>query len=382
VSNREGPPWSVTTAPRRFWWGIFFAVWTIQVGLYAFATYYRRRGTVDPMSVSEALFVAAIDWYLWAAICLLCFWIARKLPLEKHGVRFLAIALASISAGITLARGVLDQGIAALLGWAPMTLLDRVIPTLPGRWIFILLFFGVGYAIEYIRLHREREVKAANLRAELANAQLQMLKVQLQPHFLFNTLNAISSLMYIDVEAADRMLVRLSELLRRTLQTMEAQQVTLAEEISFIEPYLEIERIRLSHRLTVEMRIAPGTNSALVPHLILQPLVENAIRHGIFPKLQGGTLVIASEARENDLVLTVEDDGVGLGDESPNGCAGVGLANTRERLRHLYGDAFRFTIENREERGVRVRIRLPLEFSSTSPAGSAARALIAAEQVQ
>ncbi len=360
---RPAPPRSILDVPRTVWWSVFFLVWTLQAGLYAYATYYRRAGTEEGYTAGEAILVAAIDWYLWAAICVFCFWVARRIPLERYRLWFIAPGLVVISLAITTVRGIMDQGIAAMLGWEPITLAERLIPVLPGRFILVLLFIGVGYAIEYIRLHRERELTAISLRAELATTQLQMLKVQIHPHFLFNTLHAISSLMHIDVDAADRMLARLSELLRRTLQTMDAQTVTLAEEMSFLEPYLEIERIRLDDRLRVEVAIEPGTHSALVPHLILQPLVENAIRHGIAPKVEGGTLGIRSRTEKGDLILTVTDDGMGLHGERAEG---IGLANTRQRLAHLYGGAAAFTIEPQEGGGTHVEISVPLSRAMVS----------------
>ncbi len=361
------PMWSVLDAPRGLWWGVFLLIWTLQVGLYAFATYYVQRGSANPLSPADALVTAAYDWYLWALVCLLCFGIASRLPLERYSTAFLLPALAVAAAVVTLARGVVDHLASLVFGWPPFPLLDRLIQTLPGRYIFVLSFFLIGYGIDYIRRHRERERKAMLLREQLASAQLHMLKVQLHPHFLFNTLHAISSLMYIDVAAADRMLLRLSDLLRRTLQMMDAQKVTLAEEITFLEPYLEIEQTRLAHRLNVEMRIAPGTLPALVPHLVLQPLVENAVRHGIFPKLGGGTLLLETAIVQQRLVLVVEDDGVGLPEGSSDGAVGVGLANTRQRLDQLYGGSFRLTVEDRSSGGVRVQIEIPLELSELPP---------------
>lgn len=351
----------VLSAPRVFWWTVFFLAWTLQVALYASVAYYRRRSGDDPLSVWEAVFASALDWYVWALICVFCLWLARRLPLDRYRWSTLVPAFVGWGLAVMLGRGLLDQAIVAALGWEYVPLLDRVVMTLPSRLIVFYLFLGLGYAVDYARRHRERELAAAHLRGELATAQLQMLKVQLHPHFLFNTLHAISSLMYTDVAAADRMLVRLSELLRRTLSTMDAQEVTLAEELSFLEPYLEIERTRLGRRLRVEMEIEPTTPDALLPHLVLQPLVENAIRHGIAPRLEGGTLRIESRHEGHDLWLIVTDDGVGLGPEGPNRAGGVGLANTRARLTHLYGERAELTIMDGPDAGVEVRLRLPFE---------------------
>jgi two-component system, LytTR family, sensor kinase len=360
--------WSVLFAPRTLWVTAFFLLWTIQAALYGLVLYHRRRGTQDAISLQESLLIGAVDWYIWAALCLLCFWIAYRLPLERYRPGTLIPLLGLIAVAVTAARAVIDQGITILFGWDDWTLVERLIATLPGRLILVVFFLSAGYAVDYVRRHRERELQAARLQAELSAAQLQMLKVQLQPHFLFNTLHAISSLMYIDVAAADRMLVRLSEMLRRTLQTMDAQTVTVSEELGFLEPYLEIEQIRLGDRLQVEMDVRPGTLTALVPHLVLQPLVENAIRHGIFPKLTGGRLRVEIHLEGGDLLLVVRDDGVGLrGGRAAAAGGGVGLANTRERLRHLYGDAASVTLEAGAEGGVVVSVRLPAEFADAPP---------------
>jgi two-component system, LytTR family, sensor kinase len=378
----------VLNSTRLFWWSAFFLVWTLQVALYAAVTYYRRRVTGDPIPLPEALVASALDWYLWAAICLFCLWLAPRLPLDRNRWPKLVFAIVGWGLVVTVARGILDYAIIALLGWEQIPLRERLVVTFPGRFILFVLFLGVGYAVDYARRHRERELRAAHLRAELATAQLQMLKVQLHPHFLFNTLHAISSLMYSDVAAADRMLVRLAELLRRTLSTMDAQRVTLAEELAFLDLYLDIERTRLGRRLRVETTVASAALDVLVPHLILQPLVENAIRHGIAPAVGGGTLKIGAEIREGKLLLTVADDGVGLKKAKPADsvtagarreqpvhpdiAGGVGLANTRSRLAHLHGNEASLELAEQPAGGVAVRIVLPVEHSRGSePTGTA-----------
>jgi two-component system, LytTR family, sensor kinase len=351
----------VLNAPRVVWWTAFFLLWTLQVVIYASVTFYRQRATADPLSLQEALLASAIDWYLWAVICLFCLWLAKRLPLERYlWTRLVPIFLAW-GVAVTLGRGLMDYAILGLLGWEQVPLQERLLVTFPGRFILFVLFLGVGYGVDYARRHRDRELRAAHLRAELATAQLRMLKVQLHPHFLFNTLHAISSLMYTDVAAADRMLVRLSELLRRTLQAMETQEIELAEELSFLELYLEIEQARLGARLRVEMQIEEETRQAMVPHLILQPLVENAIRHGIAPRVRGGRLVVSSRREAGDLVLLVCDDGMGLRAGGTKPTNGVGLTNTRNRLHQLYGDRGELSLSEAEGGGTEVLVRLPFE---------------------
>jgi LytS/YehU family sensor histidine kinase len=217
---------------------------------------------------------------------------------------------------------------------------------------------GVGHGLEYYRFYREREAHSAYLAARLAQAELEMLKSQLHPHFLFNTLHAISALMHRDVKAADRMIARLSELLRVALDYTGTQEVSLQEELAFLEPYVEIERVRLGDRLNVEYDIQPSVLEALVPHMILQPLVENAIRHGIAPRAQPGTVRIVARGRRDMLDLEVTDDGAGLAPgRSANG--GVGLANTRARLEQMYGDRFNFEPRNVSGGGFRVALTIP-----------------------
>ena len=214
----------------------------------------------------------------------------------------------------------------------------------------------------YYGRYRERERDAERLAAGLTEARLQALKMQLQPHFLFNTLNAISALIPAEAKPARRMVARLGDLLRIALEHEETQEVTLREELAFLQPYLEIEQARLEDRLTVVMEIAPETLDARVPHLMLQPLVENAIRHGIAPRIEPGRVEIsaASGADDRFLHLEVRDDGPGLGRDGGTGSRkGVGLTNTRSRLEQLYDGEHRFEFANRPEGGTVVRIFLP-----------------------
>jgi LytS/YehU family sensor histidine kinase len=219
---------------------------------------------------------------------------------------------------------------------------------------------GLSQAQAYYRKFREREMRALLLESRLAQAQLQILKMQLQPHFLFNTLNAISSLMHQDVELADQMLARLAQLLRTTLESAGTQVVSLKQELEFIELYLEIEKARFGPRLIVHMDADPDTMDAYVPNLILQPLVENAVRHGISPRPEAGHIEIRTRRENGTLRVDVMDDGPGLthnGEPRPR--QGVGLANTRARLRQLYGDTHEFRLANRASGGVAVTLWLP-----------------------
>ena len=206
------------------------------------------------------------------------------------------------------------------------------------------------------------ELASSQLEAKLAQTQLQVLKMQLHPHFLFNTLNAISALIHQDVELADRMIARLGDLLRTTLDNANQQEVPFKQELGFIQPYLEIEKARLGPRLTVDLEIDPAVLDALVPNLILQPLVENAIRHGIASRIEPGRVEISSSRGPDGrfLQLEIKDDGRGVDSDSEvKTRRGVGLTNIRARLEQLYGTEHRFTFENQAAGGVRVQISLP-----------------------
>ena len=218
------------------------------------------------------------------------------------------------------------------------------------------ILFGIGHGVEYYRRYRVRELRASQLEAKLALAQLQVLQMQLQPHFLFNTLHAISALMYRDVERADRMISRLSDFLRLTLNSIGMQEVTLKSEMEFLDKYLEIEQERFGDRLEVRRAIEPEALDLLVPNLVLQPLVENAVRHGIAPQAAGGRIEIGAWRRGPVLAIEVTDDGTGCPGEIREG---GGISMTRARLERLYGDEFRLDIGNAADRGFRVSITIP-----------------------
>lgn len=191
------------------------------------------------------------------------------------------------------------------------------------------------------------------------------LQMQLNPHFLFNALNSIATLIHRDPENADRMLVRLAELLRLSLDNTSAQEISLRQEISMLERYLDIERIRFGDRLSFAVHLPPELHGALVPTLLLQPLVENALRHGLGQVARPGRVDISANARDGKLCLTVADNGVGLPPGRP-ARDGIGLSNTRARLQHLHGDRHQLRLENRPEGGVQVIVELPLRVEQRS----------------
>jgi LytS/YehU family sensor histidine kinase len=249
------------------------------------------------------------------------------------------------------------------------TFAEAFLPLLVKTWHFNLLIYwvivAVTFAFNYYRKYRERELRALELEKRLAQAKLQALQMQLNPHFLFNTLHSVSALMHQDVEAADGMITRLSDLLRAALDNTDAQEVTVREELEFLKRYLDIEQTRFGSRLTVRMEIAPDSLDDLVPNLILQPLVENAIRHGIEPHAKPGCIGLRVRRSAGRLTVEVSDNGSGLPDEAAE--EGVGLSNTRARLRTLYAEAHGFELCKAPEGGLLARLTIPLRTRDSRP---------------
>ncbi len=226
--------------------------------------------------------------------------------------------------------------------------------------LFYILTVIVVYLFDHYRQSRDRELKTAQLEAQLAQAQLQALQAQIHPHFLFNALNTISSVIYEDVAAADTMIARLSDFLRHSLTTSDRQEVRLADELRFLNLYLDIMRPRLDERLQVDFAIESATDDALVPKLILQPLVENSIKHAADPQ-SGAVSIAVRVARENgSLLIEVQDEGAGATTPTRKPAGnGVGLTNTAERLKRLYGEAHEFRVQQAQAGGTLVRLKMP-----------------------
>lgn len=341
---------------------IIFSAWTL-FGLFFASQHYVGRvyfGRVP--SWAEALSVWMTCAYSWALLTPAVLWVIERFPIKKETwkksllVHLPAAALFSLSglAIYVLARNVLFP--------------NQPTPTFKGLLVVdyhqglltYAVIVGICYGLDYYRKYREHEIAAAQFQAKLAQAQLAALKSQLHPHFLFNTLNTIAVLMDEDTQLARKMLVRLSDLLRIVLKKEAADEVTLKQEIEFLESYLEIEQIRFQDRLKVKMSVDANTLNAKVPDLILQPLVENAIKHGIAPRSSVGQIEIRAERQNGNLLLEVRDDGVGIKEGIERNGNGVGLANTKARLESLYGANFNFAIRNAEE-GVVASLSIPFK---------------------
>ena len=294
---------------------------------------------------------------VWASLTVLIFWLSRSFPLDrKPRLRSIVVHIGA-SGIVALLEVVASFGMFQAIG-LDQPFMDHFLRGFPFDIAVYWMVTGVAHGLMYYRRYRQRDAEAALLATRLVHAELQNLKSQLQPHFLFNALNTISALMHRDVKAADRMLSRLGDLLRASLEHTSTQEVSLLEELNFLQSYLEIEQTRLADRLTVEMDIPHNVLDARVPHMILQPLVENAIRHGVAPRAGPGHVLIRARGRRDMLDLEVIDDGPGApAGRSRNG--GLGLANTRARLEQLYGNAFTFEPKNRAEGGFRVSLSIP-----------------------
>lgn len=304
--------------------------------------------------------LAMPDWYAWAILTPFIYWLAERFPIERNNIwRNLAIHTPA-SIALSILKMIIEYNLIQFLSFDAR----RRFPTLQFHSAILTYWaiLGIIYAFNYYIKYRQHELKSSQLEARLAQSQLQSLKMQLHPHFLFNTLHAISALMHRDVESADRMIARLSDLLRLSLENVGAQEVSLKQEIDFLERYLEIEQTRFQDRLTVKLDIAPDTLDAGVPNLILQPLVENAIRHGIAPRSTPGEVEIRAARDNGRLRLEVLDDGPGIKPESFK--EGIGLANTRARLEQLYGDNHIFDMQPAGNKGLRVTLEIPFRTSS------------------
>ncbi|HSB29632.1 MAG TPA: histidine kinase [Pyrinomonadaceae bacterium] len=356
-------------------WSVITGVWILLGLIYVAPIYFEVRAEGMGHSFLKVFSWGILQWLAWAPLTPLIIALARRFPLvggswggslAVHIPAFILFSALHSAASVAITLTIKPW---ANMGSSPLSFWPRFVSRLQGSFGADLLIYGavvgVCYAIDYYRKYREREFVAAQLETQLAQAQLDSLRMQLHPHFLFNTLNGIVGLVRDKKnDTAVTMLVGLSDLLRHALEHSDRQEIELKEELNFIRLYLKIQQMRFSDRLQIQFDIDPETTKALVPNLLLQPLLENALRHGIGRSAAVGSIVIASKKENDRLLIKVTDNGAGLRtDWQLKSSSGIGLANTVARLQQLYGENHRFNIQNRDHGGVEVEVVLPFRVA-------------------
>lgn len=326
----------------------------------------------------RAILVSGSLWIPSALLFLTVTALVRRTPLDQGRWKRSLLIHLGVMLGLApifqLLRWGLYLGINGLIaGWGPTR---EIFDQIPGRslaastLLYPIIYLGVAalaYAWEFRIEAMEKERRTVVLERQLAMAQLQMLRMQLSPHFLFNTLNAITSLMRKDADRAEEMMLALTEFLRSTLEASNRPEVPLSEDLELTKRYFGIEAIRFPGRVALELDISPETKEALVPAFLLQPLVENAVRHGLSPRASGGSIRIRSRLDFDHLCLEVEDDGLGSAARPGGGSGhGLGLASARDRLACRFGPRAEFSAGPRPEGGFRVEMRFPARIGEAS----------------
>ena len=345
------------------WLITFF--WVMMAAVSSFQTYYFFSMMPSGPPAYRAVYLASLYSLLWALATPLVFLLARIFPIERSTIKtnlplhllFSVLLGVSVRVMFLLAQ----VSIPELRPYKPMTMrsaLSDIVNTFDYQAMVYWVMLAIHQAALYYRKYQEGKLRSSQLETQLVQAQLSGLRMQLQPHFLFNTLHAINSLMYENKERASEMIVRLSEFLRLSLDNTGEREVALGREIDFIETYLEIERARFEERLNIGYHIDPAAFGYLVPNLLLQPLVENAIKHGIARIAGAGVLRISVNLRNESLLICVANSGPFLSSDPLRGPAenslsrcGIGLSNSSARLRALYGNAHTFELRNWHEGG-------------------------------
>jgi sensor histidine kinase YesM len=344
--------------------GAFLAGWTLIGLFFSLQEWFTYPDEKPPVTWQRQLSSEMGFWYAWAALFPVIWWLARRFPIEpgRAGRRLLFHLPAASGFAI------LQPFLQAFIVWIMRLFSEPLMVIVIRRSQSVFWDFSLGitmywlvliacHAIQYQARLRAGELRASRLEAQLAQAQLSALKMQLHPHFLFNTLHSISALLHVDVEAADRMVARLGDFLRLTLDHSENQEVTLEQELEFLRCYLDIELTRFQDRLSVDVDVSPDTLGAQVPNLILQPFVENSIRHGVATRIEPGRIWISSERRGDRLRIQIRDDGPGFTSDPPG--KGIGLSNARARLARLYGSEHALDLSNGREGGAIVTLEMP-----------------------
>jgi two-component system, LytTR family, sensor kinase len=349
-------------------WAISFILWTVLAFLSAAGSHVYIASIRGPETWAQLLTWEVTVGFIWSLLTPPIYALSRRFTFDRSNwQRVLPLHLV-LNIAFTFLASCVIVWLEPFITWTPEAhlpyfadVLSHALMDFQRYWYIVL----ITQAISYYGKYREREVQSSQLEAQLALAQLEVLKIQLEPHFLFNTLNSIAALARHDGEAAENMTLQLADLLRFSLDAMGVHEVPLSRELTLLQKYIDIQQMRFQDRLTVTMDIAPNTLSALVPNMILQPLVENAIRHGIGPRRAPGHVRIHSRIVFDELWMEIADDGIGLtrfdGSIPPEG---VGLRNTRARLQQLYNHDHRLILEDAPGGGCVIKIHIPFRMYS------------------
>lgn len=347
-------------------YGLIWGIWTLVALFFSTQIYIMNYSEKQPIRYAEGFLVQAAACYLWAIATPLVLWLARKYRIDRSNWsrrlgQHLLFSLALVTVLLAAHFVIYMLMIGRPTHITPFRVFGYLYYNLD-RWLLIYWFILLlSHAFNYYNHFRKGELRASQLQTQLVESQLEALKMQVQPHFLFNTLHSISALLSKDTEGARKMITRLGDFLRLTLENSGSMEVTLRQEIEFLNGYLEIERIRFKDRLTTDIQVDPQVLDVRVPNLILQPIVENAMRHAVGNSTSGHVEIIATPV--NGVVrIEVKDNGPGIkGDrtlEARRG-KGLGLANTRARLLGLYGGSARFDLANAPKGGLVVTLEIP-----------------------
>lgn len=359
------------------WLGIFLA--GTFLALYSFSAYTTTE-LADRVKPNYARIFAQEMTGFYTVLILLpaLLWFMHRYPIERFNWRRRLPLHVAVTVVFGASHTLLMWGSRSLLfpilGWGAYDygrISIRFLMEYQKQFIMYWFLYAVVTLLGSLRKNREREVQASQLEKQLAEARLNALKMQLNPHFLFNTLNMISSYIYQDARTADRMIASLSDLLRLTLSHADRQEVTLDTELEFLDSYLAIMKARFQERLLVRLEVEQGTRSYLVPSLLLQPLAENFIKHCMADFAKPGSISITSARQGDFLKLEVQDNGPGIAADAESAMnGGVGLSNTRQRLEQLYGRDHRFEIANVPAGGLRITIEVPARISARETAAA------------
>jgi two-component system LytT family sensor kinase len=345
-------------------WLLILGFWTLPGLFFVSETYLAFALNGAPITWNQAILFELPGWYIWGLLAPLIAWLAQRVPIARGNLATSLIFHGAASALFSVVQLTLKMALNTVLApnALPFAQSQRFLLE-TGSHLNLLPYWGVlagVYSFRYYHRAQQREISTAQLEARLTHAQLQALERELRPHFLFNALNTISALIAKDPVGAERMVARLGDLLRVTLARSGRQEIPLAEELELLDRYLDIETTRFAGRLSVQVDIAPETLDARVPSLVLQPLVENAIRHGINQRVAAGRIQLLARLNDEHLHVEILNDGPSL---KPQIIEGVGLTNTRARLQQLYGDDHALELSNNRNGGVIVSLRIPLKHS-------------------